>query len=123
MTADNILLEPHGAVGWSGLEHYSWRPAAGPSRPLVCLETAHPAKFPEEIIELLGITPEVPPSMKDLDKRTGEPVELPADYSRLRSFLLDTLRRDDQADMTKTRRHRAASVQGWKKFGGCVTKL
>ena len=84
----NILLEPHGAVGWKGLEHYL-EACCGPiAEPCVCLETAHPAKFPDEIIELLGITPEVPRSMKDLEKRTGEPVELPADYGRLRSFLL-----------------------------------
>jgi threonine synthase len=91
----NILLEPHGAVGWKGLELYL-EACCGPiAEPCVCLETAHPAKFPDEIIELLGITPEVPRSMKDLDKRTGEPVELPADYDRLRTFLLDTLKGTD----------------------------
>jgi threonine synthase len=91
----NILLEPHGAVGWKGLELYL-EACCGPiAEPCVCLETAHPAKFPDEIIELLGITPEVPRSMKDLDKRTGEPVELPADYGRLRAFLLDTLKGTD----------------------------
>jgi threonine synthase len=91
----NILLEPHGAVGWKGLELYL-EACCGPiAEPCVCLETAHPAKFPDEIIELLGITPEVPRSMKDLDKRTGEPVDLPADYGRLRSFLLDTLKGTD----------------------------
>jgi len=91
----NILLEPHGAVGWKGLELYL-EACCGPiAEPCVCLETAHPAKFPDEIIELLGITPEVPRSMKDLDKRTGDPVELPADYGRLRSFLLDTLKGTD----------------------------
>jgi len=87
-----VLLEPHGAVGWRGLEHYL-EACCGPiAEPCVCLETAHPAKFPDEIIALLGITPEVPQSMRDLEKRTGEPVELPADYGRLRAFLLDTLR-------------------------------
>jgi threonine synthase len=88
----NLLLEPHGAVGWKGLEHYL-EACCGPiDDPCVSLETAHPAKFPDEIIELLGIKPEVPQSMKDLDQRTGEPVELPADYNRLRAFLLDTLK-------------------------------
>jgi threonine synthase len=91
----NLLLEPHGAVGWKGLEHYL-EACCGPIEdPCVSLETAHPAKFPDEIIELLGIKPEVPRSMKDLDKRTGEPVELPADYGRLRNFLLDTLKGTD----------------------------
>ena len=90
-----VLLEPHGAVGWRGLELYL-EACCGPiAEPCVSLETAHPAKFPDEIIELLGITPEVPQSMKDLEKRTGEAVELPADYGRLRAFLLDTLKSTD----------------------------
>ena len=90
-----VLLEPHGAVGWRGLELYL-EACCGPiAEPCVCLETAHPAKFPDEIIELLGITPEVPQSMMDLEKRTGEAVELPADYGRLRAFLLDTLKGTD----------------------------
>jgi threonine synthase len=87
-----VVLEPHGAVGWRGLEHYLEACCGSVAEACVSLETAHPAKFPDEIIGLLGITPEVPRSMKDLDKRNGEPVELPADYSRLRSFLLDSLR-------------------------------
>ena len=43
-----LLLEPHGAVGWRGFLDYL---AAEPltARPAVVLETAHPAKFPEEI--------------------------------------------------------------------------
>lgn len=90
-----VLLEPHGAVGWRGLELYL-EACCGPiAEPCVCLETAHPAKFPDEIIELLGITPEVPQSMTELEKRTGEAVELPADYGRLRAFLLDTLKGTD----------------------------
>ena len=90
-----VLLEPHGAVGWRGLEHYL-EACCGPiAEPCVCLETAHPAKFPDEIVELLRITPEVPQSMKELEKRTGEAVELPADYGRLRAFLLDTLKGKD----------------------------
>lgn len=33
--------------------------------------------------------------MKDLDKRNGKPAGSPADYGRLRSFLLDTLKGTD----------------------------
>jgi threonine synthase len=91
----NILLEPHGAVGWKGLEHYLEACCGSVDDPCVCLETAHPAKFPDEIIELLGITPEVPQSMKDLDKRTGDPVELPMDYGKFKGYLLETLKARD----------------------------
>ena len=50
-----VLLEPHGAVGWRGLEVYL--ELFGDSPLCVSLETAHPAKFPDEIRELLAIEP------------------------------------------------------------------
>ncbi|MDY0045654.1 MAG: threonine synthase [Syntrophales bacterium] len=81
-----VLLEPHGAVGWRGLELYE---ESFGSVPLcVSLETAHPAKFPAEIRDLLGIDPELPASMKDIDSRAGTADELPADYGRLKAYLL-----------------------------------
>ncbi|HZV36087.1 MAG TPA: threonine synthase, partial [Verrucomicrobiae bacterium] len=43
-----LLLEPHGAVAWRGfLDWEETEPLGG--LPAVILETAHPAKFPEEI--------------------------------------------------------------------------
>ncbi len=88
-----LLLEPHGAVGWRGLELYLER---FPDVPLaVSLETAHPAKFPEEIESLLGISPELPPGMRDIDQRSGEPLPMTADYGRFRRFLLSTLKAVD----------------------------
>jgi len=85
-----VLIEPHGAVGWRGLEVYL---ELYGDRPLcISLETAHPAKFPDEIRELLGINPDLPPSLADIDRRSGEPVLLPADYGELKGHLLKTLR-------------------------------
>jgi len=85
-----VILEPHGAVGWRGLEVYL---EMFGDRPLcIALETAHPAKFPDEIRELLGTNPDLPPSMADIDHRSGEPAFLSADYGELRTFLLKNLR-------------------------------
>ena len=46
-----LLLEPHGSVGWAGLLRYirdhKEQLTADPL--CVSLETAHPAKFPDEI--------------------------------------------------------------------------
>ncbi|MDI9570153.1 MAG: threonine synthase [Pseudomonadota bacterium] len=86
-----VLLEPHGAVGWRGLEDYLEKSGYGGL--CVSLETAHPAKFPAEIRELLGIDPELPPSMQGLDARTGEPVLLPADNDVFRTYLWERLKR------------------------------
>jgi threonine synthase len=58
----------------------------------VSLETAHPAKFPNEISELLGINPELPQSMKDLDGREGDPVFLDADDDVFRTYLREHLK-------------------------------
>ena len=80
-----VLLEPHGAVGWRGLEAYLEQ--SGDSPLCVSLETAHPAKFPDEIKDLLGITPDLPQSMKDIDQRSGEPFKLSATYEDLKEYL------------------------------------
>lgn len=85
-----VVLEPHGAVGWAGLEAYLAQ--SGDTRLAVCLETAHPAKFPEEINHLLGIHPEPPESMKDLASRKGDAISLPGNYAAFKKYLLAHLK-------------------------------
>ena len=85
-----ILLEPHGAVGWRGLEIYLER--YGDFSLCVSLETAHPAKFPDEIEDLLGISPELPKSMKDIDHKKGKSVELSASYEEFKNYLKSRLK-------------------------------
>jgi threonine synthase len=85
-----VVLEPHGAVGWRGLEAYL--DATGDSALCVSLETAHPAKFPEAVEEAIGVEPELPQSMKDLEKKTGEPVLIDNDYEAFRTFLSGLMR-------------------------------
>jgi len=84
-----VVLEPHGAIGWRGLEIYL--EMYGDKPLCVSLETAHPAKFPDEIEKLLGIVPELPQSMKDVDKRTGEPTPLSANYTDFKNYLTKRL--------------------------------
>jgi threonine synthase len=85
-----VLLEPHGAVGWRGLEVYL--DLFGDFPLCISLETAHPAKFPDEIRELVGINPDLPQSMKDIDERSGHPAFLSTDYDEFRTFLKGRLR-------------------------------
>ena len=80
-----ILLEPHGAVGVAALR----RLGAG-AGPAVCLETAHPAKFPEVIEQELGFAPEPPPSFRRLTDRVPAVGRLAADYEALRETLTRT---------------------------------
>jgi threonine synthase len=81
-----VVLEPHGAVGWRGLEAY----LGSTKEKCMCvsLETAHPAKFPEAIEHALGIQPELPQSMQDLENRTGEPILMKNDFEAFRTFLM-----------------------------------
>jgi len=84
----HLLLEPHGAVGWRGLQDYF---AAGgeAGSPAVCLETAHPAKFPEEIERCLGFSPAPPPCLQAVAQRAEQYDRLEADYSLFREYLMD----------------------------------
>ena len=86
----HVIMEQHGAVGWAGLEAYFAK--TGDSRLSICLETAHPAKFPEEIKKLLGIDPDLPESMKDLAKREGSAVDMSGDFDSFKKYLKNHLK-------------------------------
>jgi threonine synthase len=83
-----LLLEPHGAVGWLGMERYLRETAS--TTTAVSVETAHPAKFPEEIEKLLGFSPEVPASLSAVETKPERYLILPADYAGFHKLLLDT---------------------------------
>ena len=82
-----ILLEPHGAVGWAGLQRFLAEPGA-PADPLaVAIETAHPAKFPEEIQALLGMDPVLPPSLAGIESKSEQYGHLTTEYVPFRDLL------------------------------------
>lgn len=81
-----LLLEPHGAVGWRGFLDFAASEPLGDS-PAVVLETAHPAKFPEEIEQLLGFSPEVPPTLAAVDQLREDFDRLPVDYGQFQDYL------------------------------------
>ncbi len=86
----HIVLEQHGAVGWAGLEAYL---NTVPDKKLaICLETAHPAKFPEEIQKLLGLTLPLPENMKDLDLRKGSAISIANNYDEFKNYLQKNLK-------------------------------
>jgi threonine synthase len=81
------ILEPHGAVGWAGLQRFAEEHPDHADRLAVSVETAHPAKFPDEIRAILGIEPEPPPSLAGLESRKETYQRMPADYETFRDFL------------------------------------
>jgi threonine synthase len=83
----NVLLEPHGAVGLAGLEAYLNENPEREDQLIVSLETAHPAKFPEEIEKILGFDPELPESLKGLEEKEEFITKLDNNYGAFKGFL------------------------------------
>ena len=59
----NYVADPHGAIGYLGLERYLQK---NPNYFGVFLETAHPIKFTEVVTEALGFSPELPEGLQRL---------------------------------------------------------
>jgi threonine synthase len=81
-----LILEPHGAVGWAGLERYI--ETSGSNSTAICLETAHPAKFPDEVSRATGVVPEVPPSLASLEEKTEAYDTIDVDYEAFKDYLI-----------------------------------
>jgi threonine synthase len=86
----NILLEPHGSVGWAGLQKYFEKSGEDLSgHTSVCLETAHPAKFPKEINDILNIDPDLPVSLKGLEDLPERCEKMENNYEVFKKYLKD----------------------------------
>jgi len=82
-----LLLEPHGAVAWRGF--LDWQKTGSlDGLPAAVIETAHPAKFPEEIEKTLGFSPDVPPSIAAAEKLPENYDRMSADYDKFRKYLI-----------------------------------
>ena len=79
-----VILEPHGAVAWKGVETYKKLFAENPMQLFISLETAHPAKFGDK---LPGLPVHVPESLKGLIQLKEEFTEMDNNYDELRSFI------------------------------------
>jgi threonine synthase len=56
--------------------------------PAVILETAKPAKFPEEIEKMRGWSPAIPPTMEAANKRPEDFDRMNADYETFKTHLI-----------------------------------
>lgn len=85
----SVLLEPHGSVGWTGLRRYfDFTPMDHSANQVaVCLETAHPAKFPKEIQNILGFDPELPKSLVGLEEKEEQFAKLENNYDIFKQYL------------------------------------
>lgn len=83
----NLVVDPHTADGIKvGLERRE------PGVPLVCIETALPAKFAVTIREALGSEPPRPRAYEGLEALPQRYVTLPADAEKVRHYLSEHAR-------------------------------
>jgi threonine synthase len=76
------VLDPHTAVGVK-----AGRDLAGGEFPVVCLATAHPAKFPEAVGKATGKDPEIPPALSDIERKETRCETIDADTASVKDFL------------------------------------
>ncbi|MFX1573436.1 MAG: threonine synthase [Promethearchaeota archaeon] len=98
VTKDNIvnfyekqrkIIEPHGAVGWAALKIYRNNYPENKNIKSITFETAHPSKFPDEIISLIKITPDMPNSLKMIWEKKEFPNLIDIrNYQDFKDFLL-----------------------------------
>lgn len=77
------LADPHTAVGLRAARTLG----LGRDRPVVCLSTAHPAKFPDAVTRATGSPPSPHPRLADLFDRAEHCDRLPAELGPVRAYL------------------------------------
>jgi threonine synthase len=82
------ILEPHGAVAWIGLQEYLKVSTDSDYSAAVSLETAHPAKFREEIKSIIDKEPDLPDSLLKIEAGTEEYISLENYYETLKNFII-----------------------------------
>ncbi len=82
-----LILDPHSALGWMMAARMSET-----GEEVVSIATAHPAKFPEAVVEALGFSPALPTRLADLATRPERTTVIPARLDRLVSLLEQTRR-------------------------------
>jgi threonine synthase len=78
-----MIIDPHTAVGVAASLKL------GLKGPTILLATAHPAKFPEAIHQVIGITTEIPPKLAGLMAQEERYTVLPNEVGTVRTFVLE----------------------------------
>ena len=83
LDAESYLADPHSALAWKALTDRLRDDETG-----VFLCTAHPAKFRETIEDTLNRSLTLPDALQSVSEKEVLSVEMPADFSLLRAYLL-----------------------------------
>lgn len=80
----NYVMDPHGAVGYLGLQEFL---AENPDYYGIFLETAHPVKFLETVEDVIGEKVEIPASIQEAMKKEKKAFNI-SDYNELKAYLM-----------------------------------
>ena len=82
------LIDPHSAAGLAAAEEAGAdRRGEGHQTPMICLATAHPAKFPDAVERATGVRPALLPPLADLLQRPERVNRLPNDLAAVKEFV------------------------------------
>ncbi len=81
----NYIIEPHGAVGYLALEAYQQH---NPETIGIILETAHPAKFLEDMEQILKQPIEIPERLAALAQRPKNATLMSTQFNEFKSWLM-----------------------------------
>jgi threonine synthase len=79
---NDYLLDPHTAVGVNAAQA-----CASADVPVVCLATAHPAKFGAAVTKAIGKPPELPPELQDLADKKSRCEVLDPDVRTVKDYI------------------------------------
>ena len=83
-----VLIDPHSAAGLAAAEDAKTDGVSEPHQtPVICLATAHPAKFPDAVEQATGIRPALPAALADLLGRPEHVTRLPNDIDVVKEFV------------------------------------
>jgi threonine synthase len=94
---DGEILDPHSAIGVEAAIRMRAAGSLDPDVPVVALATAHPAKFPDAVVDAIGLRPDLPPRMADLMEREEHLTMLPNDIEMVANYIAGHTRAEGAA--------------------------
>ncbi|MEC7810427.1 MAG: threonine synthase [Actinomycetota bacterium] len=94
-----IVLDPHSAIGVLAARSHRDK-KNDPEVPIVCLATAHPAKFPQAVERALGYCPPLPDRLADLHERPEFLTRLPNNLEIVKDHVKSCSRIDSEKQVT-----------------------
>jgi len=77
------IADPHGAIGYAALEKY----LSSPTEVGIFLETAHPAKFYDEVEETLGFEFPLPEKLQEYMKKEKRAIPMTSSFDDFKDYL------------------------------------